>query len=91
MQEAMPTCPNCGHSLKKDRYNRSGWLNLAGALAWALFACWAGAAYALLAVGELCLSIIQFLRRETYYNCEQCKSRFGSDDVKQTITDDGTG
>ncbi len=83
--KSRPTCPNCGQPLEQDRHNRSGWINLAGALVWALFAWWAGAAYLLLAVGELCLSLVHFLRRETYYNCEQCKSRYAANEVEGDV------
>jgi hypothetical protein len=89
MTKIMPPCPKCGRPLKKVNYTLLGWINFTGALASALFACWAGAAYALLAVGELGVSIFYFLRRDTHYVCRQCMRRYGADEVKQARLNDG--
>ena len=61
-----------------------------GVLASVFFAYWASPAYALMAVGELGVSIFYFLRRDTHYVCRQCMRRYGADEVKQTSLDDGT-
>ena len=90
MINAMPPCPNCGRPLKKVNYTRLGWINFTGALTSVFFAYWASPAYALIAVGELGVSVFYFLRRDTHYVCRQCMRRYGADEVRQTSLDDGT-
>ena len=90
MTTIIPLCPNCGRPLKNVNNTLLGWINFTGVLTSALFAYWAGAAYALLAVGELGVSVFYFLRRDTHYVCRQCMRRYGADEVKQTRLDDGT-
>ncbi len=80
----MPPCPKCGRTLRKVNYALLGWINFTGALVSMLFAYWAGAAYALLALGELGVSIQYFLRRDKRYSCAQCMCRYGEDEVTHT-------
>jgi len=90
MKETGPHCPKCGRPLRKVNHVLLGWLNFTGALVSALFACWAGPAYALLALGELVISIQYFLRRGAQYSCRQCMCRYGADEVKHTGFGDRT-
>lgn len=90
MTKTISPCPKCGGPLKKVNYPLLGWINFTGALTSVFFAYWASAAYVLLAVGELGVSMMYFLRRDTQYVCRQCMKRYAADEVKQTSPGAGT-